>query len=49
MDGMTLREIFNSILDHPIQFEFNPNPWGVVIGIVIGAFVWVLIEWRFYR
>lgn len=30
---MTLREIFNSILDHPIE------PWAIVIGVVIAIVV----------
>jgi len=32
---MTLREIFNAILDYPIQFEFDFNPWDFGAGVVI--------------
>lgn len=41
---MTLREIFNYILDYHITFEFSPEPWGVVIGVVMGGLIWWFIE-----
>jgi hypothetical protein len=35
---MTLREILNAILDHPIVFEFQYDPWQVFIGILLAVF-----------
>ena len=32
---MTLREIFNAILDHPIQFETEFDPWAIGAGVAI--------------
>lgn len=41
---MTLREIFNSILDHPIEFELNP--WGLAAGVAISiATIWFMYWW----
>lgn len=47
---MTLRELFNYILDYHVTFEFVPNPWGMLIGFVVGILIWILIEkWYLWR
>lgn len=39
---MTLREIFNSILDHPIQFELY-NSWTVTAWVGLGVAILLVI------
>ncbi len=43
---MTLREAFNSILDYPIEFNFDP--WGVAAGAgLVIAVLLILYSWYF--
>ena len=44
---MTLREIFNSILDHNIEFELDP--WALLIGVAFSVGVLLLLNlWFWY-
>lgn len=44
---MTLREIFNAIIDHPIEFELHPEIAliTIVVWVVVFGFSW----WWFYK
>lgn len=42
---MTLREIFNAILDHPIQFESELNPWALAVGATVSIAVMCFMYW----
>ena len=46
---MTLREIFNAILDYSLQFNFELNPWAMLFGFVVALVVIVgLNMWLYY-
>lgn len=43
---MTLREIFNSILDYPIELKFELHPAWMIVSIVLWMGIIGYIYWR---
>ena len=42
---MTLREIFNSILDYQLNFQYEVNPWAVLAWIAVSVATLCFMYW----
>ena len=45
---MTLRELFNYILDYPLQFNSELNPWALIFGVFVAIVVLAGLNVWFY-
>ena len=47
---MTLREIFNAIIDYPLELDLGFNSWWVVAAYAVLVVVaWVFMYWWYDR